>query len=216
MTGLKRVIITGGTGGLGQSIQWYFSAAGWEVVALGRKDLDLGDQLAVEAFFSMQKCDLLICAAGGVKDQILARMDVSTWEELFDMNYKASERCALAAISSMEKNGCGHVVFVSSYSAIHPPIGQVAYATSKAALLGLTKDLAVSVGSNGIRVNAILPGFLETPMTAEVSDTRRKEVLNAHAMGEFNSVDCVAEFIHFLHERMPFTSGQIFQLDSRP
>jgi 3-oxoacyl-[acyl-carrier protein] reductase len=216
MSGLKRVIITGGSGGLGKSIQRHFLAVGWGVIALGRKDLDLGDQSAVEAFFSAQQCDLLICAAGMVKDQILAKMGESTWDELFEINYKAAERCALAAIAGMAKNGCGHIVFLSSHSAIHPPIGQVAYATSKAALLGLTRDLAVSVSSNRIRVNAILPGFLETPMTAEVSDVRRKEVLNAHVMGEFNSVDCVAEFIHFLHERMPFTSGQIFQLDSRP
>ncbi len=213
---LKRVIITGGTGGLGKSITRQFQIAGWEVVALGRNDLDLSDQAAIHAFFSKEQCDLLICAAGIIRDQPLAKMDELIWDEVMEINYAAAMYCALAAIPVMIENGGGHVMFVSSYAANHPTIGQVAYATSKAAILGFTKDLALTYGSNNIRVNAILPGFMETPMTENVSEKRKQEVLDSHVLGEFNTPDIVAEFMLFLQERMPLTSGQIFQLDSRP
>lgn len=213
---LKRVIITGGTGGLGKSITRQFQIAGWEVVALGRNDLDLTDEVAIHAFFSKVKCDLLICAAGIIRDQPLAKMDELIWDEVMQINFASAKRCALAAIPVMIPNGGGHVMFVSSYAAYHPTIGQVAYATSKAVILGFTKDLALTYGSNNIRVNAILPGFMETPMTENVSEKRTQEVRDSHVMGEFNTPDMVAEFMLFLHERMPLTSGQIFQLDSRP
>ena len=212
---LKRVIITGGTGGLGRAITKQFASAGWEVFALGRNDLDLSDSSAINSFFSTNNCDLLICAAGMINDQTLAKMDESTWDEVFEIHYTAAKLCALAAIPMMSCSGRGHVIFISSYAANHPAIGQAAYATAKAAILGLTKDLALTHGSNNIRVNAILPGFMETSMTEQVSEKRKQVVRELHALGESNTPDMAAEFILFLEQRMPHTSGQVFQLDSR-
>lgn len=212
---LKRVIITGGTGGLGKSITEQFKTAGWEVYALSRNDLDLSSESAIHTFFSVHDCNLLICAAGMIRDQPLAKIDESTWDEIIEINFTAAKKCAVAAIPAMINKGAGHVVFISSYAANHPTIGQAAYATAKAAMLGLTKDLALRHGSNNIRVNAILPGFMETHMTENVSAKRKQEVRELHAMGKFNTPEIVAEFIRFLEERMPHTSGQVFQLDSR-
>jgi 3-oxoacyl-[acyl-carrier protein] reductase len=216
IAGLKRIIITGGTGGLGQCIRQRFITAGWQVLALGREDLDLTCPSAVETFFSKNPCDLLVCAAGAICDQPLIKMNESVWDEILDINYLAAKRCALAAIASMMNKNQGHVVFISSYAAYHPVGGQAAYATAKAALLGLTRDLAFEHGPNHIRVNAILPGFMDTPITENVSSERKREVRKSHVMGEFNTPAIVAEFILFLEERMPYTSGQFFQLDSRP
>jgi 3-oxoacyl-[acyl-carrier protein] reductase len=213
---LKRVIITGGTGGLGKAITEQFAGAGWDVLALGRNDIDLNDLSAIDKFFSMNDCDLLICAAGMIRDQTLAKMDESTWDEVFDIHYTAAKHCALAAIPMMIRKSQGHVIFISSYAANYPAVGQAAYATAKAAILGLTKDLALTHGSNSIRVNAILPGFMETPMTEQVSEKRKQVVRELHALGEFNTPGSAAEFILFLEQRMPHTSGQVFQLDSRP
>jgi 3-oxoacyl-[acyl-carrier protein] reductase len=131
------------------------------------------------------------------------------------VNYQAAAACAAAALPSMIGRGCGHLIFISSHSALHPPVGQLPYATAKAALLGLTASLARINGLHGIRVNAILPGFLETPMTESVSGKRKTGILGQHALGRFNTPDTVAKFIRHLHEDLPHTSGQIFQLDSR-
>lgn len=213
---LKRVIITGGTGGLGKSISKQFNAAGWKTLALDRNHLDLKNSLAIESFFSANDCDLLICAAGTIDDQPLAIMNESAWDEIYEINFLAAKKCASAAILTMSKKNKGHIIFISSYAAKDPAIGQAAYATAKASILGLTKDLASKYGSNYIRVNAILPGFMETPMTENVSEKRKLEVRQLHAINDFNTPDIVAEFILFLEEHMPYTSGQIFQLDSRP
>ena len=84
-----------------------------------------------------------------------------------------------------------------------------------AGLIGLGKSLAKELGPAGIRVNMVLPGFLETKMTATVSEERKEAVRGEHALGRFNTVEAVAEFLVMLHGRMPHTSGQVFQLDSR-
>ena len=212
---LKRVVITGGMGGLGSSIEKEFRAHSWDVIALGHSDLDVTDTEAVRDYFSKVVCDLLICCAGVVKDTPLLRMDEATWDHVFGVNFFGAESCALAATEGMLKRGGGHVVFISSYAALHPEIGQAAYAAAKAGLLGLTRGLAERYGSQGVRVNAVLPGFLETGMTEGVSERRRQEVLKAHVLGELNCVRNVAKFVRFLEEELPFTSGQVFQLDNR-
>ena len=216
ISALKRVIITGGAGGFGSAISSRFRDAGADTTALGRKDLDLADDEAVKAYFSENSCDLLVCAAGIIRDQPLKYMEEQKWDEIFRVNFTAAKNCALAALPSMVERNGGHVVFISSYAAVHPAVGQAAYAAAKASLLGLTKDLAAAYGEKGIRVNALMPGFLETAMTETVSEKRKSVVRDLHFLKEFNTTDAAADFLWFLDERMPWTSGQIFQLDSRP
>lgn len=213
--GLKRVVITGGSGGLGSAIAGKFRGAGWDVDAMGREDLDVRDDKAVERYFSGKSCDLLICAAGVIRDQPLLKMEEEAWDEVWSVNFEGARKCALAAIEGMVVRGGGQVIFISSHAALHPAVGQAAYATAKAALLGLTEALAEEWGPRGIRVNAVLPGFLETRMTGAVSVKRKKVVRDGHFLGEFNTVEAAADFFLFLEERMTGTSGQVFQLDSR-
>ncbi len=143
-------------------------------------------------------------------------MEECEWDDVYAVNFTAARLCAEAAIPGMVERGGGHVVFISSYAAVRPAIGQAAYATAKAALLGLTKELASLHGRKNIRVNAILPGFLETRMTEAVSEKRKEVVRGLHFLGKFNTPAIAADFIWFLEESMPFTSGQSFHLDSRP
>jgi len=213
---MKRVVITGGTGGLGSAISGKFRETGWDVNCLGRKDLDLSDAAAVKAFFAGAGCDLLVCAAGIIRDQPVARMTESEWDEVFGVNFSAARRCAEAALPGMVQRGAGHVIFISSYAALRPAQGQAAYATAKAALLGLTKGLAEEYGTRGVRVNAVLPGFLETPMTSAVSEKRKEVIRDLHFLERFNTVETAAEFVWFLEEKMPAASGQAYSLDSRP
>lgn len=212
---VNHLIITGGNGGLGQAVIDAFTAPDWKVMAPRRSELDLNDTQAIHEYLETSPVDLLIAAAGLTRDAPLARLDEMAWEEVVSVNYRAAATCAAAVLPTMIKQQRGHLIFISSFSALHPGVGQVAYATAKAALLGLTTSLAQQVGKHGIRVNAILPGFLETRMTAPVTAIRKAEILTNHTLGRLNTPVAVAKFIHFLHENLPHTSGQIFQLDSR-
>ncbi len=208
-------VITGGSGDLGSAIADSLKAGGLEVMAPASRELDVRDAEAIRCFFSHTPVDLLVCAAGITRDAPLARLGPADWQECWNVNLLGAARCAREVLPGMIERGRGHLVFISSYSAIHPPAGQCAYAAAKAALLGLTADLATRHGPQNIRVNAILPGFLETRMTREVSARRRAEVLQAHALGRLNTCLEVAAFVRFLHHELAHTSGQLFNLDSR-
>lgn len=215
-THVNHLVITGGRGGLGQAVIHAFQTPDWNACAPTREELDLLDQDAVKAVLASVPVDLLVCAAGTIHDASLAWMNESIWDGVFSVNFTAAAACAAAVLPGMIQRGRGHIIFISSYSALHPPIGQTAYATAKAALLGLTASLAQENGPHGIRVNTILPGFLETRMTSKVSSVRKVEILNDHVLGRFNTPAAVAKFIRFLHDHLPETSGQVFQLDNRP
>lgn len=212
---VKYLVITGAGGGLGKALVAGFAESDWVVEAPDRSALDVTDAAAIGSYFKPRPLDLLVCAAGIIRDAPLGRMREDQWNEVFGVNYQGAADCAAAALPGMIRQGHGHVVFISSYSALHPPAGQAAYAASKAALLGLVADLAARYGPSNIRVNAVLPGFMETQMTQTVSDPRKAEILADHALGRFNAPAAVAKFIRHLHEDLPDTSGQVFQLDSR-
>lgn len=209
------VIVTGGTGGLGGAVASEFASHGWRVEAPGSADLDMRDPEVIRSYLAGREPDLLVCAAGVARDSLLAKATIADWDESWTVNFNGAVRCAESVIPGMVRRGSGHVVFISSWSALHPPVGQAAYAATKAALLGLTRDLAGRFGSCNIRVNAVLPGFLETRMTAGLTPSRKREIIGDHSLGRFNTADRVAAFLRFLHENLPHTSGQIFQLDSR-
>lgn len=209
------MVITGGEGGLGQAIAAGFRDHAWQVEAPGRSILDVGNAGQVAGYFLNREVDLLVCAAGTTRDIPLLKLREADWDAVLGINLTAAARCARAVSRSMVKRRTGHVVFISSHSAVHPPVGQTAYAAAKAGLIGLGKSLARELGRAGVRVNVILPGFLDTRMTAAVSEARRGEVLGEHALGRFNTPEHVARFLRTLEEDLPHTSGQVFQLDSR-
>lgn len=211
----ETIVITGGEGGLARAVAAEFRFAGHHVHSPGRGELDVTDSAAVRAYFSGREIELLICAAGITRDHSLANLSETDWDEVLAVNLHGAVRCAAEAIQDMQHRGSGHIVFVSSFSALHPPSGQAAYAAAKAGLIGLTKSLAREAGPANVRVNAILPGFLETPMTRRVTTVRREEVRAAHVLGRFNTPEAVARFLATLHHDLPHTSGQVFQLDSR-
>jgi 3-oxoacyl-[acyl-carrier protein] reductase len=212
---VKHLVITGGSGGLGQALIQVFTLPDWEIEAPDRASLELTDPQQIRSWLMDRPVDLLVCAAGVTRDVVLARTGETNWDYVFSVNFRSAADCAKAALPEMIARGRGHIIFISSYSALHPPVGQLAYATAKAALLGLTTSLAAQHGRHGIRVNAILPGFLETRMTETVSTHRKNEILADHTLGRFNTPETVAKFIRHLHEQLPATSGQVFQLDSR-
>jgi len=211
---VNQIFLTGGSGGLGRAIVDEFTRPDWNITAPDRLDLDLLKK--INPAITPQPVDLLVCAAGLVRDKRMSEISDTDWDEIYAVNYQAAADCSAAFLPFMIEQGGGHIIFISSYSAIHPPIGQLAYATAKAALIGLTTDMARQNGQFGIRVNCILPGYMETKMTQTVTERRKAQVLADHTLGRFNSPKKVSGFIRYLHENLTETSGQIFQLDSRP
>ncbi len=210
-----QAVISGGEGDLACVIASHLLEHGYQVKAPGRAELDVTSVDMVDAYFAKHEADLLVCNAGITRDQPLARLTEKDWNDVLDVNLKGVIRCARSAIQHMKSRGGGSIVIISSYSALHPPIGQSAYAASKAALLGWVSELAREVGEDNIRINTILPGFLETKMTISVREQRKGEVIDQHTLKRLNTSSAVAAFIRFLHQELPHTSGQVFQLDSR-
>lgn len=212
----ERVLITGGEGDLARAIADAFQDGQFDVLQPGRRELDVASSESVAEYFSsIAPPDLLIANAGLAENELLARTQETSWDRQLEVNLHGAFRCARAALRPMLKQRRGHLIFLSSYSAIHPPAGQAAYASAKAGLIGLAKSLAQEIGPANIRSNVILPGFLETKMTRELPQERRNEVLRSHQLGQFNTPAATADFILHLHRSMPHTSGQVFQLDSR-
>ena len=156
------VVVTGGNGTLGSALAWAFAAAGDEVRAPGRNELDVASPEGVEAWFrALPRCDVLVNNAGIVRDRALARMTEAEWDEVLQTNLRGAMRCSRAVLPLMLRHGGGHIVQIGSFSALSGPAGQANYAAAKAALIGFGKSLALETGSRNIRVNTVLPGFLE-------------------------------------------------------
>lgn len=213
----QTVVITGGQGSLARKIQAHLheQEPDWQILCPSRQELDVTVDDSLRHFFFTHSCDLLIAAAGEIHDQPLARASSTDWDRLLQSNLRGAAFAAKYAAKSMLRARCGHVMFIGSYSAFHPPMGQVAYASAKAGLIGLTHSLAREWGPANIRVNLIVPGFLKNRMTATVSPIRQEEVQKAHCLQRYNTEESVAAFVHSLHTQLPHTSGQIFTLDSR-
>lgn len=189
---------------------------GLDVLAPGRDELDVISASSVKNYIGAAgEIDLLVCNAGATLDKPLAHMSESDWDQVMQVNLKGAFLCAREVSRSMMKRRSGHIIFISSFSAIHPPAGQTNYAAAKSALLGMMKSMAQEMGSRNVRVNAVLPGFLETKMTEDLPREAKQAALMRHSVGRYNTPEAVGEFITFLHQQLPHTSGQVFNLDSR-
>lgn len=211
-----QALITGGAGDLAKAIHAELERSGFAVYAPPRATLDVADVASIEiAFANLSRLDLLVCAAGVTADRTMANLSETQFDAVLRTNLSGAFRCARAALKLMARQRVGHVAFIGSFSALSGPAGQANYAAAKAGLIGLTHSLAREYGARNIRVNCILPGFMETRMTAALGDDLRAKFKAAHTLGRFNTPLEVAKFVRFLHLDLPHTSGQVFNLDSR-
>jgi len=215
---IRVAVITGGEGDLATAIAETLGIAGYQVHAPGRDCLDVRSAASVDAFFAElgSPCQLLINQAGCTADAPFSRMSGDQWDQVVDTSLGGAFRCSRAAIRPMLKARVegGHLIQIGSFSALHGNVGQANYTAAKAGLIGLTRSLALEVGGRGIRANCILPGFLETKMTAGLPDDVVDEVRARHALGRFTTVEETARFILAV-DKMMSVSGQVFNLDSR-
>ncbi|HKS36798.1 MAG TPA: SDR family NAD(P)-dependent oxidoreductase [Verrucomicrobiae bacterium] len=226
------VLITGAAGGLGRGLATEFAAQGWRVAAAyhrsdghGETDLIWPVQLDVtdgsqaldvvrQLMVRWGRIDVLINNAGLTADNPLWQTSDEDWDRVLEVNLKGAFLCSQAVLRPMLSRQDGHIINIASFAARHGPRGQANYAAAKAGLIGLTESLAKEVGSRNIRVNAVLPGVLPTPMTAKLAQPQLNEFASANALGRLNTVAEVARFVAFLATTRN-VSGQSFPLDSR-
>lgn len=160
------------------------------------------------------RIDALINNAGITRDTLLMRMKEEDWDLVLAINLKGVFNCTQAVIRSMIKNKSGKIVNVASVVGAMGNAGQSNYAASKAGIMGFTKSVAKEVAARGIQVNAIAPGFIDTEMTAVLSEPVRQEFLKSIPMGRSGQPEEVAELVAFLVSKASnYITGQVIHIN---
>ena len=158
--------------------------------------------------------DILVNNAGITKDNLIMRMSEEEFDKVIEVNLKGAFNCMKHVSRIMLKQKSGHIINMSSVSGVMGNAGQVNYCASKAGIIGMTKSLARELGSRGITVNAVAPGFIETDMT-EVLPEKIKEASAAQIpLGKFGKAEDVANAVAFLaSEDAGYITGQVLHVD---
>lgn len=212
---VKTALISGGEGDLAKAIASNLEAGGYSVKTPGKDELDVLSLDSVTNYFSdIKALDLLVTTAGHLDDKIHKLQPPEDRNLLIDTHLRGTFLCAQSALKLMSRQKQGHLIFISSQSAITGSKGQTAYSAAKAGVISLTKSLAQEYGKRNVRVNCVLPGFLETKMTKKILETQRETILSNHTLGRLSSLSDAARFITFL-DTTANISGQTFHLDNR-
>ncbi|HEU5430499.1 MAG TPA: 3-oxoacyl-[acyl-carrier-protein] reductase [Thermomicrobiales bacterium] len=234
-------IVTGGTRGIGLAICRRLARDGYDLVATYRGDADAattagqelaesgrrvellaadvatadGAGMAVEAAMQrLGRLDVLVNNAGITRDTLMLRMGEDDWDAVLATNLKGAFLCAKAAIRPMVRQRSGRIVNITSVVGLVGNAGQANYAAAKAGLVGLTKSLAKEVGSRGITVNAVAPGFIETRLTEALPAELKETLLKQTPLGRFGSPDDVAGAVSFLvSPDAGFITGHVLTVD---
>ncbi len=242
MRGLKGkvAVVTGGAQGIGSAVAERFAAEGARVIITSRdgtraeeaaealkqnggdarglsariddrdsvKDLIDG---VVEAYGTI---DVLVNNAATVRDTLLMRMKQADWDEVMDVNLGGVFICTQAVIRQMMRQRSGRIINMTSIVGLAGNAGQANYAASKAGIIGFTKSVAKEVGSRGITVNAIAPGYIETAMTESLPEAVRTAFLDATPLSRAGQPDDVAGIAAFLaSDDAAFITGQVMRVD---
>jgi 3-oxoacyl-[acyl-carrier protein] reductase len=225
----RSVLVTGGNRGIGRAIAEAFVAAGDKVAvtyrsgdlpdgALGVK-CDVTDNAAVEAAFSEAEAahgpvEVVVANAGITRDTLLLRMSEEDFVSVLDTNLTGAFRVAKRGAKSMLRQRRGRIIFISSVVGLLGSPGQVNYAAAKSGLIGMARSMARELGSRGITANVVAPGFIETAMTAELSEERRKEILASVPLGRYGQTDEIAGVCLFLAgEHAAYITGAVIPVD---
>jgi len=234
-------LVTGASRGIGRAIALALAEAGAIVAVNYRADeraaadvvrqivaqggdaqafqADVADPAAVDALFAAVKArfgdpTILVNNAGINRDGLLLRMGVEDWDAVLAADLRGPFLCTRAALRGMIRRRAGRIINISSVVGLMGNAGQANYAAAKAGLIGLTRATAREVASRGITVNAIAPGFIETDMTASMTDDQRAAVLRMVPMERFGQASEVAAAVVFLASpAASYITGQVLTID---
>ena len=237
----KTAVVTGGSRGLGRAICLELAASGANLVfcfagneaaaqetaqacrALGAEvdylrcnvaDSTQVKELMETAVQRFGRIDILVNNAGITRDGLMLTMKESDFDQVVETNLKGTFLCMKAVARQMIKQRYGRIINLSSVVGLHGNAGQVNYAASKAGVIGMTKSLAKELASRGVTVNAVAPGFMETDMTAALSEAARAATLAAVPMGRMGTAEDVAQAVAFLaSDCAGYITGQILGVD---
>jgi 3-oxoacyl-[acyl-carrier protein] reductase len=217
-------LVTGASQGIGRACALKLASAGAAVAAAARNQeklnelvneitaaggkaaafpLDVGDEEQIKStakavIAQFGKIDILVNNAGITRDQLVMRMKRADWDAVLQTNLTSAYLATQQVISSMLKQRWGRIINITSVFGQMGQAGQANYAASKAGLIGLTMAIAREVGSRNITCNAVAPGFIETAMTAALSDDFKQTAIKQIPLGRVGSVDDVASAVEFL------------------
>ena len=209
----RSVLVTGGNRGIGLAIAGRLAADGDNVTVTSRSGdpvdglavvrCDVRDGPSVDAAFAAVEADqgpveVLVANAGVTRDTLLALMSEDAFADVLDTNLTGAYRVAKRAVRGMMRMRRGRLIFISSVVGLYGSAGQANYASSKAGLVGLARSLARELGSRGITSNVIAPGFVDSDMTANLSEERKAAILGAVPLGRYAATAEIAAAVAFL------------------
>ena len=234
----KTALITGAARGIGKAIALKFASEGaniaftdlaineeteQEIAALGVKaksyasnaaDFAQTEEVVKAVKEDFGSIDILVNNAGITKDGLLLRMTEQQWDAVIAVNLKSAFNFIHACVPVMMRQRGGSIINMASVVGVHGNAGQANYAASKAGLIALAKSIAQEMGPTGIRANSIAPGFIETAMTAQLSEEIREEWKKKIPLRRGGQVEDIANVATFLASDMSsYVSGQVIQVD---
>jgi NAD(P)-dependent dehydrogenase (short-subunit alcohol dehydrogenase family) len=225
----RTVLVTGGNRGIGLAIAQAFAKQGDRVAVTHRGSgapeglfgvaCDITEPEAVDAAFTTIEAELgpvevLVANAGMTDDTLLMRMSEEQFSRVIDTNLTGAWRCAKRASTKMLRARWGRMIFISSVVAHAGGAGQVNYAASKAGMVGIARSITRELGSRNITANVVAPGFVETDMTAVLSDDLRAKYLASIPAGRFAQPDEVAGVCTWLaSDAAGYVTGAVIPVD---
>jgi 3-oxoacyl-[acyl-carrier protein] reductase len=237
----KVALVTGASRGIGRAIAISLAEAGADVAvnyagneqaaqetadavrALGRQAItvraDVGDAEQVENMVKQVldhfgKLDILVNNAGITRDNLLMRMKEEEFDQVINTNLKGVFNCMKAVTRPMMKQRYGRIINISSVVGAVGNPGQTNYVAAKAGVIGMTKSAAKELASRGITVNCVAPGFIETEMTAQLSEDNRNSLLNLIPLGRFGQPEDIARIVRVLaSDDASYMTGQTIHVD---